>query len=223
MSTDPYRSTLTPTQRAERLNFTIDPGFVHHRRIETILGAAPMKWIDEQIQNLPELPDWVRSQRINHIYTHALVWFCGHLGVPSLGEMLADRKGKLFCSTENLAASSDIYSKKSRAISRWRPNGKYSLKVEFHYSISNISSDTVRAELRKGGPISMVAELLAADKELLVFAPLVMGHPWLEPGDVKPTFDIMWFGYEFNQNFVEDIDEFAKVREVPLPLNPAPM
>jgi len=223
MANEVFRSRLTPEQRATALNFTIDPGFVHHRRIQTILGPGAMQWIDEQIKNLPDTPDWLRPQRINHIYTHALVWFCGHLRAPSLGELIANGRGRLFCSTEPLAPCADVYSQKSRAVSRWRPKGKYDMRVEFHYSISNISSDTIREQLRKGGPIAMVAELLSLDENLSVFAPLVMGNPWLEPGETTPTFDIMWFGSEFNQNFVEDVDEFAKVREEPLPIDPAPM
>ena len=50
-----------------------------------------------------------------------------------------------------------------------------------------------------------------------------MGFPWLEARETSPDFDIMWFGYDFFENFIEDFDEFSRVAEVPLPPDPEPM
>jgi hypothetical protein len=183
-----------------------------------------MRWVDEQIEKLPaDLPDWMRPQRINHIYTYALLGFCGHLGVPSLGELLYNQKGRLFCSTETLAPTKDLYKGKLRAISRWIPNGDYEFKAEFHYSPVHISSDTIRGELAKGGPLSIIAELSRVEEKVLIFGPLIMGNPWLEEAEVKPSFDIMWYSHEYNQNFPEDIDEFSRVTNESVPPSPEPM
>src|SRR6266852_5383761 len=79
------REDLTPSQRAVPLIHTIDPGFVHHRRIETILGAKGMKYVDGLIQRLPALPEWQRRVRIDHIYTRVMLDWCKANDVKSLG------------------------------------------------------------------------------------------------------------------------------------------
>ena len=44
------REKLTPSQRATPLRHTIDPGFVHHSKIQTILGPQGMSVIDNAIK-----------------------------------------------------------------------------------------------------------------------------------------------------------------------------
>jgi hypothetical protein len=62
------RADLTPEQRSADMRLSIDPGFVHHRKIQTVLGSEATRFIDEDIAALPTLPDGLRSLRINHIY-----------------------------------------------------------------------------------------------------------------------------------------------------------
>jgi hypothetical protein len=216
------RDKLTPAQRAAPLIHTIDPGFVHHRKIQTILGPQGMQLIDEGIRQLPDMPQWQREVRIDHIYTSTMLGFCAALNIMPLEEILALRKGKLFCSTETLAPCSEVFDS-VRAISIWVPRGDYPFRVEFHYSTRHISSDTLRSRLHQGGSFSIIAEQYNYDEEKIIFDPLIIGSPWLEPGDVKPDFAIMFFGYTFYENFIEDFDEFKKVEEVPEPPSPKPM
>jgi hypothetical protein len=70
---------------------------------------------------------------------------------------------------------------------------------------------------------AIVAELLQFDGRLAIFAPLVMGAPWLREKDETPTFDIMWYGYDFFEDFVEDFDEFTRVKDIPVPSDVEPM
>ena len=218
----PIRNELTSAQRATPLVHTIDPGFVHYRKIETILGPQGMEIIDNEIRRLPEMPDWVRRVRIDHIYTQIFLLFCNRLGILPLEEILAVRKGHLFCSTETLGPCPDFYDV-DRAVSVLTPRGGYPQRVEFHYSTQLVTSDTLRSRLHDGGVFSIIAEFKTHNQDVIVFEPVIMGFPWLEAGGTQPDFDIMWFGYDFFENFIEDFDEFSAVRDVPLPEDPEPM
>jgi len=81
MSSREYPST---DGRALFLEPTIDSGFVHMRRIQTILGSEGMRLVDEGIQRLPSLLDWQREVRIDHIYKDVFLDLCCIHGVPTL-------------------------------------------------------------------------------------------------------------------------------------------
>jgi hypothetical protein len=211
------RTELSPEQRTADMRLSIDPGFVHHRKIQTLLGPTGMQYIDEAINQLPEQPDWIRETRINHIYTEALLIFCNALPPPTLGQILATRRGTLFCSTEELEATPDI-GETERAITRILTPGVDEPMVELHYSTSHIVADTMRTELRQGDTVSVVAQFHNYRDGTLVFHPLLMGGPWLsaetEPGPFQAP---EWYSYEYFENFIEDVDEFAAVRGTPTP------
>jgi hypothetical protein len=217
------RNTLTPSQRALSLKLTIDPGFVHHRKVQTILGPEGMSVIDKQIAQLPDT--FQKQVRIDHIYTRIMLAFCNLLGIKSLEEILATGPGgpgQLFCSTEVLEPGPKIEDS-NRAISLWVPRGSYGRRIELHYSTRHIYSDTLRWRLREKSSIAVVAELYQQSDEVIIFDPIIMGFPWLEPGDEHPDFSVEWFGYVYFENFVEDFDEFSHVLEVPLPPSPESM
>ena len=211
------RTELSPEQRTVDMCLSIDLGFVHHRKIQTLLGQDGMKYIDEAINQLPDQPDWMRSTRINHIYTEAVLIFCKALEIPTLGQILATRQGRVFCSTEKLEPTPDI-GETERAITRILTPGVDEPIVELHYSPSHIVASTTRTDLRQGETLSIVAQFHSYRDERLVFHPLLMGGPWLsaetEPGPFPAP---EWFSYAYFENFIEDIDEFAAVRDTPTP------
>jgi len=69
------REKLTIEQRSRDLLHTIDPGFVNRRKIEMLLGEKSMKIIDHLTSQLPQLADWQREVRIDHIYTRVMLDF----------------------------------------------------------------------------------------------------------------------------------------------------
>jgi hypothetical protein len=219
-----FREDLTSEQRSIDLELTIDPGFVHHRKIETILGREGINIIHNAISKIPDsVPEWQRTVHIDHIYKDAFLMFCSGLGVKTLQDLMADEKGRLFCSVENLEPCNNIY-ETERAISKWKPFNDYKRKVEFHYSTKRVVGDTLKSRLFSGeGKFAIVAELFSANDTLLKFDPIIMGFPWLRQKEEKPSFDIMWYGTTFYENFIEDFDEFAKVKEVEAPLSPLEM
>jgi hypothetical protein len=213
------RSELTPKQRALDLGHIIDPGFVNHRKAQTILGRDLMRHVDQAIKMLPPLPEWQLSVRIDHIYSEALLVFCGALGIRTLQDILATKTGRMSCSTERLLPCPDIY-EAERAVSVWDNPGSYPFRVEFHYSTRHIASDTLRSRLHDGSIISLICEQTGGTADRIIFEPIVMGFPWLVEKGETPDFDIMWHGYDFYEHYIEDFDEFSKVATVPAPATP---
>src|SRR5580704_14081337 len=212
------RSELTSTQRNARLELTIDPGFVHARQIQTILGPKGMPYIDKTIQKLPQdLPPGLRRGRIDHIYKDYLLVFCRANEIPTLGVLLGQGKGRLFCSTVELAAAPEVYDI-ARAVSRVVLPGEHDMSVTLEYSTEHIHADTTRLELYQGGTMAVVAQFHHRVEQELVFHPLLIGAPWLWDGeDAAPFPDPEWLSYDFFEAFPEDIDQFSRIRDVPLP------
>lgn len=217
------REQLTPEQRATDLDLVIDPGFVNHRKIQSIIGNLGMSFIDYNIRNLPDLPEWQRTVRIDHIYSEAVLVFCKQLGINTLQHNLATQEGRLFCSIEKLSSCPDVYDN-TRVVSKWIPPENINITVEFQYSTTHIHSDTMRSRLHDGNYVfAIIAEVLEFDGTHAICDPLVMGTPWLREKDKSPSFDIMWYGYDFFENFVEDFDEFSKVKDILIPDDVEPM
>jgi hypothetical protein len=214
---DDLRISFTPEQRTADMEMSIDPGFVQFRKIETTIGKAGMRYVDEAIRNLPDLPEWMRKTRIAHIYREAIVTFCAVVEIPTLSEVLAKNRGRMFCSTEELAPAPEVY-REARAVSRIITPGVTEPHVELHYSTEHIIADTTRSELQKGDSLAVVAELHKFQGGKLIFYPLLIGAPWLVSKSDPPPFDgPEWYSWSFFENFIEDIDEFAAVTDIEPP------
>lgn len=211
-----FREESSPKDRAMTPIHSIDPGFVNHRLIETVLGEGGREVIDQQIRILSDLPEWMKRTRIGHIYTKTLLRFCEIHKIKSLTEVLSLKRGKLFCSTEWVYPCRDIYVAK-RACSRIRLNGFGRLRAELHYSTSHITSDTTKAQLHGGAEVSIIGVQHRSSRDVHVFHPLVIGAPWLETEDPTWAGKIEWFSHDFYEHFIEDFDEFKKVRDTNKP------
>ena len=217
-----YRKDHSPEWRAAIVHHVIDPGFVHHRKIETILGSSGMSIIDEQIKKLPQnLPDWQRPVRIDHIYTRTMLMFCEAQNIRSLRQIVATRRGHLFCSNEELGPARPLG--EGRVANEILLGDGSTERIEVHYSTEHIFGSTPRERLHDGGfTFSIIAELQKFRENLITFDPVIIGTPWLEATDPEHQ-GIEWYGTEYFQQFVEDFDEFAKVTSVDEPAGPDPM
>jgi hypothetical protein len=56
-----HRKDLSSDERALTLHHTIDPGFVNQRLVQSVIGDRGTSVIDDLIRQLPEMPDWMRS------------------------------------------------------------------------------------------------------------------------------------------------------------------
>lgn len=144
------RESLSPEERVLPLEHTIDPGFVNHRRIETIIGQEGRNAIDRAIAQLPPLPEGLRAVRVGRLYSDIMLSFCRATEAPPLGRILAKFKSatprdtgqlpQIFCSTEKVGPCRDLYNVK-RAVNRLHLSSLKSVSVELHYSTAHIFSD----------------------------------------------------------------------------------
>ncbi|MEE3718091.1 hypothetical protein V2H45_15230 [Tumidithrix elongata RA019] len=176
-----------------------------------------MKIVDEMLKSIPQdLPEGLREVRIDHVYNSVLLKFCELLGIKTLGQILSSGQGHMFCSTETFLPCPEVYDAE-RVFSQVQPAGETSFSVRIEYSTKHIRSDTLRMELHQGALLSIVAMFVRKDGDCLVFRPLVMGAPWLHSQDPAWIDKVMWWNQDFYENFIEDFDEFARIREVPKP------
>jgi hypothetical protein len=135
----------------------VDPGSVHHRKIEAILGRTGTEIITNQIAQLPpSTPEWRREVLIDHIYSRITLDFCGVNGIKSLEQLLATQSGHMFCSIVTLKPCTEIYERHCVAVCCEHAY-RQTLKVELHLTTSRIRSDTLRSGLRQGGDFVVVA------------------------------------------------------------------
>jgi hypothetical protein len=218
------REQLTREERQQTAELTIDPGFVHKRKIQTVIGQTGMEMIDAAISQLPELPVWERNVRIDHIYTDVMLTFCRAIKIKSLEEALTIScgVGMLICSTEELEPCKNIF-KDERVISVWKPRKERKSRVEFHYSSELVTASTLKWQLSEGTRVSIVAELFSISNGLFVFHPLIIGFPWLRTDNRDWETKAQCYRFDFFENFIEDFDEFSKVNEHRRPDDHTPM
>lgn len=221
------RAILTSEQRAQDMRLWIDPGFVNHRLVDSVLGAEWAAAINARLERIPEsMPEGLRQGQVANVYTRALVEYCARTPVPGLAELMAHGKGGLFASVVDVAGTPDVSTRDStRVVSQIVVPGLTTPRVELHYSTEHIFSDTTRMQLSQDDVHAVVALLQKADEEAWIFRPLVIGGPLLRPpeGEPDPLPGAEWFGWDFFEVFAEDVDEFARVRDVALPTDIAIM
>lgn len=120
----------------------------------------------------------------------------------------------LASSTEVLEGSPEVY-KAERIRVRWRSPMETTREVFFDLSTRQIRADTTRSWLAETRRHSFVAVLDEVTPERLVFGSLVLGAPWLYRPPEGVDFETMFLHWNFFEHFVEDIDEFSKVKDIP--------
>jgi hypothetical protein len=171
---------------------------------------------------MPDLPDWQKKVRIDNIYTQIFLAFCHSAQVKPLQDILATGQGKWFCSTEEVFGCSDFHEVK-RAISVLNVANVCNKCVELHYSTDKVVSDTLRSSLSSGDKLSIVGQITEETSSTVRLEPVIMGFPCLFGNAAELGFDPIYFHWSFFEHYVEDFDEFEKVRNVPRPDSPGPM
>lgn len=207
---------------------SIDPGFVHHRSLETFFGPELMKSVDRAIHELPpEIPEWLKPTRIDHIYTRFALEACRHLQVPTLETLVRRdelRPGLLFCSTDIYGGCPDFFDVQRSRVP-WISDTEDLPNVRLEFTTAMVRADTLKSRLRSGSRLSVIGQLFGIERDGLVFNPWIMGFPWLSSGIGDAILDerLPWFSSSFYEHYVEDIDEFSRVKAVPKPDSPEEM
>ena len=174
------RDHTTREQRCEDLGFTIDPGFVHRRKIETIIGGEAVKIIDGLMSEFPDsLPGELQEFRIDRVYTKVFLDVLKICGAQTLQGVIASQSGAVFCSVEELSACPDVWDGGPRVSNTWIPAGSSDFEVTFQYSTNKIRGDTLKSRLADGHRIAVAGEITGRDGRRLTVEPIIMGSPWI--------------------------------------------
>jgi len=193
----------------------IDPGFVHYRKIQTIMQEQGTELINSQIARIPgSVPEFQKPVHIDHIYTRTLLHFCKINGIRTLEQVLLERRGRLFCSIVKLKPCKELYSAERVVLEAESFEGS-TLTVEFHITTSRVTGDTLKSHLSDGGEFAIVAEHFTLNGNRLIFHPLIIGFPYLE--DVN-TGNLSWTKYsDYYRIHLENFDEFSIVGNYEMP------
>lgn len=211
-----FRENETPESRSLDAKFTIDPGFVHQRKIQTILGSKGTSIINDLVKKIPSnLPLGLKTGQIDHIYKNVFLYWCKTNGIKTFEEIYATKKGRIFCSVEQLNKCEEIYDSK-RVKVKLITRKVIPEDIFLEFTSSRVTSDTIRSRLVEGDIFAIIAELKSYTNVEIIFDPIIIGSPWFENKEIDSTFDLSWYGYIYYENFIEDFKEFSKVTSIPL-------
>lgn len=199
----------------------VDPGFVHHRKIEAILGKQGTEIINSEIARIPhQTPEWRKNVLIDHIYSRIILDFCKLIGIRTIEENVVNKNGHLMCSIEQFMPTTNIFDSE-RSISKLKLKIDCKYEVELHYSTNKISSDTLKSGLTNGGEFAVVAEFHQMTDDKIILHPVLIGYPYLQS---KKNGELLWAKYtDFYQLRIDDIKEFSKTSSVEMPKDSKPM
>lgn len=193
----------------------VDPGFVHHRKIEAILGQNGTEILNNEIAKIPaQTPEWKKNVQIDNLYARILLNYCKVIGTKTIEENIINKNGHLMCSIEKFLPSDSIFDS-ARAISELEMVVDCNKKIELQFSTNKLSSDTLKSGLTDGGEFAVVAEFYKMTKDKIILHPLLIGYPYLQS---KKNGELLWESYsDYYQIYLEDLKEFSKMKNVPLP------
>jgi hypothetical protein len=218
-----HESTAARTAEA---TMSVDPGLVHHRLIQNLIGAGAMQSVNEALAHIaPDAPEFIRSLQTDHVYVEAVVILCSHLGVPPLTQLLAEEKGRLFASVETTLPCPEVYDG-GRVSVEIQPKLATDKKILLEFEASRVTSDTTRMEIANGSDVAIIGQVRRIDaaEGVVILEPMVVGGPSLESASPDlPRAQAMWLGHSFGEVFAEDITEFAAITNEPMPKTIEPM
>lgn len=194
----------------------VDPGFVHHRLISTLLQGERGTVINQKINQISQnTPEWQREVLIDRIYTDVLTDFCKENGIGSLQDLpLQGQHEQLFYSIVNLKACKDIYDK-DRAMLKCESFEGSDLEVELHLTTSRVTATTIKEGLFYGGEFAVVAQYFRSEGNRAIFHPLLIGLPRIQYQKEGYTFYKKYS--DSSALYIDDFEEFSRVNKIEQP------
>ncbi|MEM1171857.1 MAG: hypothetical protein AAGJ08_22940 [Cyanobacteria bacterium P01_H01_bin.35] len=146
----------------------VDPGFVHHRKILTILQEQGSRIINQQISLIPPTaPEFQKRVLIDQIYTRILIEFFRVNEIKTLEEIVLEKGGRFFCSIVKLKPCKEIYEKgeNDRIVLEPEVFEGSELTIELHITVGGITASTLKAELQHGANLAVIAEYFAVEEK----------------------------------------------------------
>ena len=195
----------------------VDPGFVNHRKIESILGETGTEIFNREISKIPlTTPDWRKEVVIDQIYCRVLLDFCNALKLKTLEEVLLTEYGpeQIICSNIKTHPCENLYDVDRATVKCQKFEGS-ELNVELHLTTNKIRADTLRSHMHDGGEFAVIAQFSRLHNSTLIYEPLIIGFPYVAN---SKTGELLWERYgDVFQIHPEELDEFSKVKEVEIP------
>ena len=196
----------------------IDAGFVNERLCHQAISLGGRKWVINQSVS-EDLP--IHKFHNRHILVTALLDCCEAYGAPTLLEAInVGRPRHVFRSTERLAACPEVYDAvrvKHDVLLDVEPPKPVRIAYHTHHIVADTGKLRLALGHRDGGVNSIVGRLHDRGSEFEI-EPLVIGAPWFEHfRNRDPDGHLMWLGHEFGEILPEDIEEFARLTDVPRP------
>ncbi len=195
----------------------VDPGFVNHRKIESILGETGTEILHKEISKIPATtPDWRKEVVIDNIYSRVLLDFCKAIGVKTLEEALLNGfgPGQVICSNIKTHPCENLYDVERAAIVCKKFEGS-ELNVELHLTTKRIRADTLRSRILEGGEFTVIAQFSRIQNSTIIYEPLIIGFPYVANAE---TGDLLWELYkDVFHIHPEEFEEFSKVKEIEIP------
>jgi hypothetical protein len=211
---------LTSAQRSAEATHSIDPGFVNHRLIQTLLRLLHgiMDFIDDAIRHLPPQPEGLQIKRISSIYSEFLLAVCKEGDAKPLSWLAAQptpNPKTIICSTDVFQGTDAVW-KARRASVVWLPNIRFDRTARLVFSPEHIFSTTQHEELSRKAVIAHVSRLKQVQEHDLILEPLVMGAPWVEGIDEGLREKLILYRYNFYSNMLMMWTSFQKSRRFPV-------
>jgi hypothetical protein len=206
---------VAPTLRVKDAFHHIDMGFLNRRLCLTALPPQVRSWF---IEHQKPGSDPMTILGNDHLLVSVLLDVCEKLGTPTLlGALALGKPTQLFRSTEKLAPCPEIY-EATRVEHEVEIGLDYGKRVRITYHTSHIVSDTGKMTLAHGAPdgyVESIVGLLHSKPDRYDIEPLVIGAPWYDhPRNDPDSERLMWLGQVFGELLPEDIDQFAKMKNV---------
>lgn len=191
----------------------IDMGFLNRRLAISALGPVRGFFLERQQAG----DDHMTRLRNDHLLVTMLIDVCSEMKVPTLADALAlGRPKHMFMSIERLEACREVY-EADRVTHPVVMEFDYGKPVNIAYHTSHIVSDTGRMTLAGGygeGNRQAIIGLLHDKGDRFEIEPIVIGAPWLEHPRNERGAELIWVGQDYGEILPEDIEEFAKIRDV---------
>jgi hypothetical protein len=206
---------VPPALRIKDVFHHIDMGFLNRRLCIT---ALPDQVRAQFIQLEKPGTDHITILSNDHLLVTMLLDVCEEIGAPTLLEALAQGKPRLlFRSTERLAPCPEIYEAK-RVDHAVQLSVDFGKPVRIAYHTEHLVSSTGTMTLAEGaakGYVQSIVGVVHEKSDRFEIEPLVIGAPWFDhPRNGADASMLMWCGRDFGEILPEDIDQFAKMKEV---------
>jgi hypothetical protein len=210
---------LPSEDRTRALFHHIDAGFINRRLCHQFLIPEARKYYNDLMN--PSDHHMARLHN-DHLLTTMVIDICDAIGVPTLWQVISDRKNQsMFRGDYRLTPCPGVYEKNSRVSHEVVHDVGVDKPIVIEYGTEHLVSSTgtmVLSEGHKKGYVQSIVGICYDEGARYRIDPMIMGNPWLDhPRNTDPTGHLMWFGRSHGELLPEDIEQFARMKDVPQP------